>query len=111
MINASFHVLNLLDNRTMKDRSCQVSFGRLVCRWSMISCCRRRAFSKTSSDLERVRSRAVPCTVRPWSFGPGTKGTGQVRCHLTYDAKLHAAHAAQTRRQRQVDAGQLELFT
>ena len=33
------------------------------------------------------------------------------RCHLTYDAKLHAAHAAQTRRQRQIDAGQLELFT
>ena len=32
------------------------------------------------------------------------------RCHLRYDAQLHAMHAAQTRRRRQVEAGQLEMF-
>ncbi|MCP4540405.1 MAG: hypothetical protein GY832_24975 [Chloroflexi bacterium] len=42
---------------------------------------------------------------------PGNLQAMCQRCHLTYDAKLHAAHAAQTRRQRQMDAGQLELFT
>ena len=31
------------------------------------------------------------------------------RCHLTYDAKLHAMNAAETRRQRQEAAGQLTL--
>ena len=31
------------------------------------------------------------------------------RCHLTYDAKYHAMNAAITRRQRQVDSGQLEM--
>jgi hypothetical protein len=31
-------------------------------------------------------------------------------CHLSYDAPYHAANAAQTRRQRQIDAGQLELW-
>jgi 5-methylcytosine-specific restriction endonuclease McrA len=29
------------------------------------------------------------------------------RCHLTYDAKLHAQHAAETRRTKQAQAGQL----
>jgi hypothetical protein len=38
MINASFHVRSLLAQSTMRDRSRQVSFERLVCRWSMISC-------------------------------------------------------------------------
>ena len=32
------------------------------------------------------------------------------RCHLTHDAKLHAQHAAITRRQRQIEAGQLTLW-
>ena len=32
------------------------------------------------------------------------------RCHLTHDAKLHAQHAAVTRRQRQIEAGQLTLW-
>ena len=32
------------------------------------------------------------------------------RCHLTYDAKLHAMHAAETRRKKQVEAGQMELL-
>lgn len=32
------------------------------------------------------------------------------RCHLTYDAAYHAANAAATRRQRQIDAGQMELW-
>ena len=31
------------------------------------------------------------------------------RCHLAYDAKHHACNAAQTRRQKRVAAGQLEL--
>jgi len=31
------------------------------------------------------------------------------RCHLTYDAALHAQHAAETRRRRMVEAGQMEL--
>ena len=31
--------------------------------------------------LTRSLERAVePCTCRPWSFGPRTKGTGQVQC-------------------------------
>lgn len=29
------------------------------------------------------------------------------KCHLTYDAKLHARHAAETRRAKQAQAGQL----
>ena len=31
------------------------------------------------------------------------------RCHLRHDAKVHAQHARQTRRRRQLDSGQLEL--
>ncbi|MCP4539500.1 MAG: hypothetical protein GY832_20380 [Chloroflexi bacterium] len=54
-----------------------------------------------NNDPTNLQAMCQPCTCH----------TGQVRCHLTYDAKLHAAHAAQTRRQRQADAGQLELFT
>lgn len=30
-------------------------------------------------------------------------------CHLRYDAKLHAQHAAETRRQRQIAAGQMVM--
>ena len=29
------------------------------------------------------------------------------KCHLTHDAKLHATHAAETRRAKQAQAGQL----
>jgi len=32
------------------------------------------------------------------------------RCHLRYDARLHAQHAAQTRRAKRIAGGQLELF-
>ena len=32
------------------------------------------------------------------------------RCHLRYDADLHAQHAAETRRRRMEDAGQLRLL-
>ena len=32
------------------------------------------------------------------------------RCHLNYDRDDHIAHAAETRRQKKKDAGQLELF-
>jgi hypothetical protein len=32
------------------------------------------------------------------------------RCHLRYDAAHHARNAANTRRRRQVEAGQLRLF-
>lgn len=32
------------------------------------------------------------------------------RCHLRHDAKQHAANAARTRRRRQVERGQGELF-
>ena len=32
------------------------------------------------------------------------------KCHLTYDAQLHAQHAAETRRQKRIDAGQIELL-
>ena len=31
------------------------------------------------------------------------------RCHLAYDAEEHARHAAETRRRKLVDAGQMEL--
>ncbi len=31
------------------------------------------------------------------------------RCHLTYDAQLHAKHARQTRRRKQIEAGQQEM--
>lgn len=32
------------------------------------------------------------------------------KCHLTYDAKHHAANAAITRRNRKIEAGQIEMF-
>lgn len=32
------------------------------------------------------------------------------RCHLIHDAKHHARNAARTRRQRQIDHGQRQLF-
>ena len=32
------------------------------------------------------------------------------RCHLTHDAKEHAAHASETRRKRQIEAGQTQLW-
>jgi hypothetical protein len=31
------------------------------------------------------------------------------KCHLQYDAKHHAQNAARTRRQKRIDAGQMEL--
>ena len=31
------------------------------------------------------------------------------RCHLSYDAKFHAKNAAQTRRRKKIQQGQLEL--
>ena len=31
------------------------------------------------------------------------------RCHLRYDAKHHSKNAAQTRRRRKIEAGQMEL--
>lgn len=31
------------------------------------------------------------------------------RCHLSYDAELHAQHAAETRRKAMINAGQMEL--
>jgi len=31
------------------------------------------------------------------------------RCHLTYDAKIHTNHAAETRRRKHEEAGQLRL--
>ncbi len=33
------------------------------------------------------------------------------RCHLRYDQPHHAKHAAETRRRRRIDAGQMELPT
>lgn len=32
------------------------------------------------------------------------------RCHLRHDARLHAQHAAETRRRKQIEAGQFEMF-
>lgn len=32
------------------------------------------------------------------------------RCHLRHDAKYHAQNAAKTRKQKRIDAGQLQLF-
>ena len=32
------------------------------------------------------------------------------RCHLRYDARLHAQHAAETRRRKLIEAGQMELW-
>ena len=32
------------------------------------------------------------------------------KCHLTYDAQLHARHAKETKKQQLIDAGQLLLF-
>lgn len=32
------------------------------------------------------------------------------RCHLRYDKQLHAQHAAETRRKKKAEAGQLALF-
>jgi 5-methylcytosine-specific restriction endonuclease McrA len=33
------------------------------------------------------------------------------RCHLRYDTKLHVQNAAQTRRRKRIESGQMELFS
>lgn len=45
----------------------QVKAGCLVCSWSKRNCWRRRAFSRTSTDLLRVRSRAAWRAGASWS--------------------------------------------
>lgn len=49
----------------------------------------------------------------PDNCAPGNLRAWCQRCHLTYDAALHAANAARTRaekkRQEQIEQGQLEL--
>jgi len=42
---------------------------------------------------------------------PGNLAALCQRCHLRHDAKLHARHAAETRRRKRVLAGQGELWS
>ena len=77
---------------------------------------KRRTLARRVVELDPVTDSRVVLTVAHLDHDTGNNDPGNLRamcqrCHLTYDAKLHAAHAAQTRRRRQVDAGQLELFT
>lgn len=53
----------------------------------------------TVGHLDHDPANNDPANLRAWCQ----------RCHLTYDAKHHAANAALTRRRRQVQAGQLEF--
>lgn len=57
----------------------------------------------------------VVLTVAHLDHDPGNSAPENLRamcqrCHLTYDAELHARHAAETRRQRQLDAGQMQMW-
>src|SRR6266566_9241534 len=60
MKSACFHARDALARRTKIRRSVFANVGRLTCRRRMMSCCRRRAFSATSSDLLLARSVTVP---------------------------------------------------
>jgi len=53
----------------------------------------------TCAHLDHDPTNNDPANLRAWCQ----------RCHLTYDAKHHAANAALTRRRKQIQAGQLEL--
>lgn len=60
MKSACFHVSDTRARRTKIRRSVFAYVGRLTCRWRIMSCCRRRAFSATSSDLLLAKSVTVP---------------------------------------------------
>jgi len=62
-----------------------------------------------------VTGNMVVLTVAHLDHDPGNNAPENLRamcqrCHLTYDAALHARHAAETRRRKAIEAGQLELF-
>src|SRR6266700_4842231 len=59
MMSACFHARTTLAKRTRSTRSLFVHAGRFTCRLRMMSCCRKRAFSDTRSDLLRRRSARV----------------------------------------------------
>jgi hypothetical protein len=58
--SACFQVRTALARSTRRIRSVFVQVGRFTCRLSMISCCRKSAFSAKSSDLLLARSTSVP---------------------------------------------------
>jgi len=60
MKSACFHVRTILARRTRSNRSAFVHAGRFTCRFSMMSCWRKRAFSAISSGLLLPRSAMVP---------------------------------------------------
>ena len=60
MKSACFHVRTILASRTRSNRSAFVHAGRFTCRFSMMSCWRKSAFSAISSDLLLPRSAMVP---------------------------------------------------
>ena len=57
---ACFHARDARARRTKIRRSVFAQVGRLTCRRRIMSCCRRRAFSATSSDLLLARSATIP---------------------------------------------------
>jgi len=59
MKSACLHVRTTLAKSTRRMRSVFVHVGRFTCRWRMISCCRKRAFSAMSPGLLRARSASV----------------------------------------------------
>jgi hypothetical protein len=64
--------------------------------------------------LHPVTGSRVVLTVAHLDHDPGNCDDDNLvalcqRCHLSYDAEMHALHAAETRRQAMVDAGQMEL--
>jgi hypothetical protein len=60
VIWACFHARDARARRTKIIQSVFVNAGLLTCRRRIMSCCRRKAFSATSSDLLRLRSVSVP---------------------------------------------------
>ena len=60
MKSACFHARDARARRIKIRRSFFAFVGRLTCRRRMMSCCRRRAFSATSSDLLLARSVTEP---------------------------------------------------
>lgn len=71
--------------------------------------CRERNGSKAKWAKGKVVLTVAHLNHDPQDCRPANLKAMCQRCHLRYDAPLHARHAKQTRRRRQIEAGQLEL--
>ena len=86
--------------------------------YSGMSYAAAKIYADVSNGLEGATPKAIVIVLTiahvddpdPMNCDPANLAALCQRCHLTHDARLHATNAAETRRQKQLAAGQMELF-